>query len=107
MALCISLGRKAAHSGIRSIPAEATQNEEESRVCGLKLPTKGELIAKAASLSDWIVMKTEGLGATVASYLPSMDWFGLPSLTMPEFAMPELSMPSLPAFDLPKFKLPW
>lgn len=87
--------------------AEATQNEQESRVCGLKLPTKGELIAKAASLSDWIVMKTDGLGATVASYLPSMSWFRLPSLTMPEFAMPELSMPSLPAFDLPKFKLPW
>lgn len=68
------------------------QGEEETQVCGLRMPTKAEVVAKAGSMTKWVGDKGRGALDTAKDYIPSM---------------PDVTLPSMPDFELPELRLPW
>jgi hypothetical protein len=59
------------------------QGEEETKVCGLKVPTKADVVAKAGSMKTWVGDKGRGALEYGKDHLPSMPDFDFPELRLP------------------------
>lgn len=68
------------------------KGDEETQVCGLKVPTKEEVVAKAGSMTKWAGDKGRVALDTAKDYIPSM---------------PNVTLPSMPDFEFPELRLPW
>lgn len=75
---------------------DAAALPEETRVCGMRVPTKEELWVKVASAGAWAGSISSGAVEFVKNNmpdLPSLDWSGL---TMPQ--MPTITLPTIDLF---------